>query len=507
MFTFSNFEHQNLKAELKDLKTYNSTYQMEKSTEFQVFANGQEVPVYTCRISKYPFNRVWPGFQRPINQTEKASFVNLISDEKLELEVSTQLTLDEVRIKPYSKEVKFTIKNGKICFSLVKNGQYILQVGSYHHTLYIFNSKLIEVPNKEEVTYYFDKGIHFPQKIHLKDNESIYVDKDAYVYGWIFAENAKNIKIYGNGIFDGSGEERFSSFCYESYTNGNVKFYDCENVEIHGVGFVNSAIWCINLFHCENVSIDDIKVFGQWRYNTDGIDVVNSQNVSITNSLIQSFDDTITIKGIEQYKQYSNKNIITENCVLYCDWGKPCELGLETICPEYENIVFRNCDIVRGSFTALDIACGNYAEIHNVIFEDIRIEFEKDYTIEEFDGAESQFYSKQDQFARTNIFVLHNRQYKSPTVWGIDAPSLEENKGKQGAVVHDVLVKDIKIYYDKAIACTEEGKYRTGITIYSTFEHINHYNIILENITINNESVTENNIEFSVSNVKNFQLK
>lgn len=132
-----------------------------------------------------------------------------------------------------------------------------------------------------------------PGKIVLKSGDSVYLDKNALVYGCLFAENAENIHIYGNGIFDDSGEERFCEHCYEPYTNGNVKFYDCKNVKIEGVGFANSAIWCVNLFHCSGVEIDGINVFGQWRYNTDGIDIVNSNGIVIRNSFVHSFDDTI----------------------------------------------------------------------------------------------------------------------------------------------------------------------------------------------------------------------
>ena len=64
------------------------------------------------------------------------------------------------------------------------------------------------------------------------------------------------------------------------------------------------------------------KVFGQWRYNNDGVNIVNSKNITVKNSFVHSFDDSITIKGIDRYAETDNENILSENCVLWCDWGK-----------------------------------------------------------------------------------------------------------------------------------------------------------------------------------------
>ena len=78
--------------------------------------------------------------------------------------------------------------------------------------------------------------------------------------------------------------------------------------------------------------LDNIKVFGQWRYNTDGIDIVNSQNITVKNTFVHSFDDTICIKGIDRYIHADCEYILVENCVLWCDWGRCCEFGFETAC-------------------------------------------------------------------------------------------------------------------------------------------------------------------------------
>ena len=338
MFSFSVFEH---KTEPYGFKIVEPI-----SKDFRVFINGQEAPVYTCRISKYPFNRFFPGYQRSIDQTELASFVNIISTETIKVEVIVNREFEKLLLRPSAFNIPYTKNGDKIYFELEPQRQIVFATDDYHECLFLFNSLPVEAPKKEEVTHYFGPGIHVAGKIILKDNESVYVDKDALVFGSIFAQNAKNITVMGNGMFDDSSEARFTRCGYESYVNGNIKFFDCQNVTVKGVLFRDSAIWCVNLFHCENATIDNIKVFGQWRYNTDGIDMVNSKNILIKDSFVHSFDDTIVIKGIDRYFDTSNENITVDNCTLWCDWGKTCELGIETSCREYKNIAFKNCNIL-----------------------------------------------------------------------------------------------------------------------------------------------------------------
>lgn len=481
MFSYSEFIHN------YDISVYN--YVEPISKDYRVLVNGKEIPVYTCRISKYSFNTVWPGHQRYLDQTELVSFVNIVSDEELNIEVEVNYDYERVMLKPYSKKVETSNKDNKIKFTLKDNGQYILECDSYHRCLYIFNSKPIVCDDKESVTHYFGPGVHFVGKITLKDNESIYVDKDALVFGCIYAENAQNIRVFGNGLFDDSMEERVGVHCYEYYTNGNIKFYDCKNVKVEGVLFKNSAIWCVNVFGCYDVNIDDIKVFGQWRYNTDGIDIVNSQNVFIKNSFVHSFDDSITIKGIDRYINIDNKNIHIDNCVLWCDWGKTCEIGLETACREYENISFTNCDILRAGHTACDIQNGDCAHVHNVKFENINVELNSFDTDTLYQENDEQKYDKENTAFIPQIISVRNysfREMYSTTAWGIGAMVDLDLTGVKEASVTDVSFKNINVYYDENLPLVG-GEPNIKIEIKKDREEAEYSDINIENITVNGE--------------------
>ena len=503
MFSYSEFIHH-----------YPNSYFNHKeplSEDYRVFVNGKEIPVYTCRISKYPFNRVWTGHQRQINQTELASFVNLVSDEELRLEVIANRDHEKVFIKPYSKGITVEENEGKISFALRENGQYVLETDSYHNCLYIFNSKPIKAPKKEDVTYYFGAGVHFPGKITMRSNESMYVDKDALVFGCVFAENAENIHIFGNGLLDDSGEERVNIHCYEPYTNGNMKFYDCKNVKIEGVLMRNSAIWCLNFFHCFDVVTDDIKIFGQWRYNTDGIDIVNSQRITIRNSFIHSFDDSVTIKGIDRFASTDNCDILTENCVLWCDWGRTCEVGLETSCRYDHDIIFRNCDILRAGSVALDIQNGDCAEIYNILFENIRVEYNSFDTKEVYQRTDEQVYDAENTIAVPTLLYVGNPRFRSKATSGLwETPEkllcdLDLND-VQCAAVHDVVCRNITVYYDEKIP-KKDGKYNVPIRVLTTIPEIKHSDILVSNITVNGQVLTEENAILDLSGAKNFRLE
>lgn len=56
---------------------------------------------------------MWTGFQRQIDQTELASYVNIVSDEEIEIEVISKLECERVQIKPFSKGISHSEEDGK----------------------------------------------------------------------------------------------------------------------------------------------------------------------------------------------------------------------------------------------------------------------------------------------------------------------------------------------------------------------------------------------------------
>jgi len=515
MFSSSKFEH--------DYKLSAFKYEEPISKDFKVLVNGEEIPVYTCRISRIPFNRPFPGYQRPIDQTEEASFVNIVSDEEIKIEVIINGEYEKVMIRPYAKNIAFEDNGGKVSFILKDEAQLVFATDDLHNPLYIFNSKPIECENPDSVAYYFGPGVHMPGKIVLKSNESVYLHKDALVFGAVYAKDAENIRVYGNGLFDDAWEGRFFIHCYEGFPCGNIKFYDCKNVSVEGVLFRNSSIWCVNLFHCFDSVLDNIKVFGQWRYNNDGVDIVNSKNITVKNSFIHSFDDAITIKGIDRYAETDNENILSENCVLWCDWGKTLEIGLETQCRRYRNIVFRNCDIIRAGNTVLDIQNGDCAEVSDIIFENINVEYNLCDKRPRIQQSEEQEYDAYDSIHVPALIKFGNPRFREAyanDTWKVPEKGAElDLTGVEEAGIKNIVVNNINIYYDERIPLKnianempyydireneKDGDRYAGIFIRSVVDGVRFRDISVSNITVNGERATKDDFIIDVSDTDNF---
>lgn len=371
-----------------------------ESLKYIVTLNNYPVRLYEARVSAMPYNTVWPGKQRPLSQTELASFFSFESNEPVTVCVTSDHDFNEVTVRPISKGIKTLIEGRNINFVIRNAGQYTVELDGFHCALHIFSNPIADfgVFPEDENVIYFAPGIHRTGLFEIKSHQTVYIDAGAVVYGSIMTMNSSDVKVVGYGILDDSYELRYNDtyllpddFDLEINTddeirtviarnkvlNGCIRFYRCHNSLIKGIICRDSSTFTVIPANCDNVVIDNMKAIGMWRYNSDGIDLFNSTNCVIQNCFLRNFDDCMVIKGICGWDHRNNENIIVRSCVIWCDWGRALEIGAETCAPEYRNIIFEDCDIIHGSSVNLDIQHHNRADIHHIIFQNIRVEYTK----------------------------------------------------------------------------------------------------------------------------------
>jgi hypothetical protein len=323
-----------------------------------------------------PFNQVWPGYQRPLEQTELASFIYFTMDSDVKVEIIANKEFEEVTVRPLSKNIKAASEGRKIAFTIDKPGQYTVELDGFHNALHIFANPEADfgVDKSDDNLLYFGPGIHHPGLIEMKSGQTIFIDEGAIVYASILGKNVTNVRVVGYGILDNSYESRDDN-CLDPI--GCMKFYDSQNIDIKGIICRDSSVWTATLFNCDNISFDNIKTIGMWRYNSDGIDFANCANGIVKNCFLRNFDDCVVLKGLKGFDTRNVENILVKNCVIWCDWGRGLEIGAETCAEEYKNIIFEDCDIIHSAQICMDLQNGDRAKIHGLRFQNIRVEYSK----------------------------------------------------------------------------------------------------------------------------------
>lgn len=368
-------------------------------TGYTVSVNGEPVRAYSCRVSAVPFNQVWAGYQRPVDQTEMAYMALWDQPETgaAEVEVNVRQPVTFVRINPSWAGVEPRVEGQKVSFTLTGSEprNLTLEVNGTHNVLHLFAcAPQTDVPEEGSVTHYYGPGIHRPGRVKLQSGARVYLAPDAVVFGSFYAVNASDIRIWGRGTIDGSQLKRG--------TGSGLGFSACSNVRIEGIVLRDPPMWCCALFGCTDVEIDNVKIVGLWRYNADGIDVVNSSNVRVSDCFIRSFDDALAVKGLTQNSGEPEtifvgdrpvENVTFERCVVWCDWGHAMVIGAETFAPTISHVTFRDIDVIRTSDVFMDILHGNKAAVSDITFENIRAGIDEHTPEPVFQTEKGQIYA------------------------------------------------------------------------------------------------------------------
>jgi hypothetical protein len=397
---------------------------------YRLRINGAEVPVYACRVSAMPFNQVWPGYQRPLDQSELAGFAYWDMTAPVRVEIDCPAAPKTVAIRPSHLGITPEVKGQQITFSLAKPSQLVVEIDGPHGALHLFANppeKDAPAPDAPNVRY-FGPGVHNPGRIQLASGQSVYIAAGAVVYGAIHAEGSDNIRVSGRGVLDQSPFERGKG-------GGAIRLTDCSNVTIEGIIMRDPDVWCCSLFGCHDVTIRNVKLVGLWRYNADGIDVCNSQRVTVEDSFVRAFDDALVVKGLRNRGDKPVEHVTFRRCVVWCDWGRGMEIGAETCAPEISDVAFLDSDIVRTTHIAMDIQHGDRAMVRDIRFENIRVEMPEPNPHPAMQNGKDDRYQPRDGYLPAlAVIVIRGTNYSADKVRG---------------QVRNVVFRDISIQADR----------------------------------------------------------
>ncbi len=282
------------------------------------------------------------------------------------LEVKCDEDYKDILIRPKSKNIKYEYENKVIRIYIEKSMNFSIEPeGKKENAILIFAGSCDKSKSQDfENVIYFPPGEHDIDCFEIdKDNTLLYIEEGAVLNGKICAVNKNNVSIDGMGILT---MRKYSYFGVSVYAEG------CKNFCVKNILILDSCN-----FHCMVVNCDDIHInnlrFISYRGNSDGIDICGSRNAVVENVFSRVWDDALVVKGLDTG---NIENVVFKNCILWNDFARPMEMGVSLRADEVKNVVYRDIDVIHSltGYPIMGIHHGDRAEIHDVHYENIRIE-------------------------------------------------------------------------------------------------------------------------------------
>lgn len=355
-----------------NLRTYKvpDGYPQEGANLFTIAVNGKHTGVYT------DYN-AW-------KELVSFGYFDFHPGEKMEISVEVAQPFSSYKILPESNRVvsrregqtiTFTINEANQFYSFVFDDEY---KGS---TLHLFANAIDEAaPRRDhEELIYFGPGYHtLDEPLKVKNGQNVYIAGGAVVHGSIELNHNRGNSIRGRGILI-------------STKPGGLVLAVNHSTDIHLDGIIvcshRNPGWTIGFHQVSNARASNIKIISPRYASTDGIDISNSNNIRVNNCFIRTCDDAIAIKGLTRGAPADcppNEDMLFENLQLWNDCNNAICLGAETRAMHYENIHFKNIDVIssyddkyhhseldeRSVMTIVSLE-GTY--FRNIKWEDIRV--------------------------------------------------------------------------------------------------------------------------------------
>lgn len=253
--------------------------------------------------------------------------------------------------------------------------------------------------------------------VELKSNVTLFVSKDSSLIAHesgegfnhkalIYANNCENISITGGGTINGNGhlfgrkplsDSNMTTpadtidviqmrrdyraqlrFAHPSKYGRLCVFEGCKNISAKNIILKDSASWTFRTTRCNNVVIEDMVINNNRHVcNTDGIDLMQTSNVTIRHCFLSCADDGIVIKNaIWEGCNGVMENVHISDCqVISCT--NAFKIGTETTYP-IKNIVVENCkffmtDLYPGSVSGISIESVDGSDVSDVFIKNVQM--------------------------------------------------------------------------------------------------------------------------------------
>ncbi|GMH03635.1 hypothetical protein Nepgr_005474 [Nepenthes gracilis] len=259
---------------------------------------------------------------------------------------------------------------------------------------------------------------------------------------WLYFHGVNHLTVEGGGTINGMGEEWWAQSCKVNASKAcqhaptAITFHRCKDLKVRGLQMVNSQQMHMAFTYCTRVEVSKLNVEAPaGSPNTDGIHISSSTKVVVTDSVIRTGDDCvsigsnssrilitdvtcgpghgISIGSLGKWNSWTKvhdilidgallintdnglriktwqggsgfatsiifQNVLMENVSnpiiidqYYCDWILPC-LN-QTSAVQVDNILFKHIEGTSATSEAMTFSCSDASPCKGLYLEDIQL--------------------------------------------------------------------------------------------------------------------------------------
>ncbi len=245
-------------------------------------------------------------------------------------------------------------------------------------------------------TVYLHDGTFITGTIRLKSNVTLFIDPTAVLEGSpdaadfpaqspptqnvnlkdcrravVYAEGATNVTIDGGGTIDGNGS--LPQYGPSAESARPIMFWPVQtsNLVVRNVYFHDGAVWGVVPTECSHVTVDNVYIDTSGVPNRDGIDVVDSSDVTIEHTVLHTEDDAICPKsGVAA----GVKNLVVHDTAIT---GSSHANGIKFGTVSYgafEDSTFTDILVKNVEMGGISVESADGANVENITFQRIEID-------------------------------------------------------------------------------------------------------------------------------------
>ena len=354
------------------LTIYEGPKTMESSKTASVRVNGYELFVYDVMVNH---EHIWNA--NTIPSDTPMTYFDFSGKVRVEIEMpGLEHPVESAAVLPTAAGIVPEVEGGVVRFEISEPGQYtVIFNDNVNKALHLFaNPPEENVPDPDDPgVYYIGPGEWVMDAIALKDNETLYISGGAVLHSIVSVTNAKNVRICGRGILDGSDYPAWNQ--PGSYARVPINLDHSKDLSVEGIIVANSNCWNVNSYSSKNVEIHNVKVISG-RQNGDGFTFQSCTNHTVTDCFARTWDDSLVLKNYSG----STKGITFRNCQIWTDLAQSMEIGYETdkgytLDPEISEVLFEDITVLYNFHKpVISIHNSDDCFVHDITYRNIMVE-------------------------------------------------------------------------------------------------------------------------------------